>query len=286
MVANTFHIDPKLIAVVRDLEWVIKAIALGHYNGHKVSKKLGSGIEFSQYRPYSQGDDLRQLDWKMYARTDRFYIRQSETEADIEVNFIIDTSRSMRYEEDGLDKLTFAKLLCGVLAFIAKENGDTIHLSGQDATTRKNDSRQWIRLLNRLHLAGETDRFVKPHIQGGRHRELYVIVSDMYEEERILPFVKSLKTRRNEVILFHVLGAKERSFDFRGTVKMKDLETSETLQLNADAYGDQYRESLGHWLEGVKQELLISGIDYYDVDFNVAVDLVVQRFLNLRKRLL
>ncbi|MEO1254564.1 MAG: DUF58 domain-containing protein, partial [Bacteroidota bacterium] len=129
MSSSLFQIDPEVISSIREFDWAIRSLAMGEYYGIKQSRRLGTGMEFSQYRPYSQGDDLRQLDWKMYARTDKFYIKQSEVETNIDVTFIIDTSRSMNYQEDNWSKLEASKMLCGILAYVALQNGDWISLA-------------------------------------------------------------------------------------------------------------------------------------------------------------
>ncbi len=286
MAVAPFHIDPGVLASIKDFDWVIRSLALGHYVGKKPSKRLGVGMEFSQYRPYSQGDDLRQLDWKMYARTDRFYVRQSEVEANVDVSFVIDTSRSMLYEEGDLSKLTYAKLLCGVLGFIARENGDHISLTDGESSLSGNDKRHWLRFLHRLQHLEVTQHFNAPVINNKRSKELFVVISDLYEDEILVPFVQSLRTPRNEVVVFHLLGSQEKSLDFTGPVRMKDLETGTSLQLTAEDHANEYTRQLDQWLSSLKHDFHSRGIDYYQVDFSRPMHQTINQFLNHRKRLL
>ncbi|MEQ9404288.1 MAG: DUF58 domain-containing protein [Cyclobacteriaceae bacterium] len=287
MAEEIFHIDPEVLASIHDFDWAIRSLALGEYLGRKQSKRLGVGMEFSQYRPYSQGDDLRQLDWKMYARTDKFYIRQSEIETNIDATFIIDNSKSMLYEESGWSKLNEAKLLCGVLGYVAMENGDWIGLADEVSMKSGNDARHWMRYLNRLHLIEAVENFQLPFIENRKSKELFVVVSDLYDDnDDMLPFIHTLKTPGNEVIVFHLMGKKEESLDFGSGAKMKDLETGATVQLNPEAYQRTYKRRIKEWKKELAHDFLIRGIDYHVVDFTKPVAMLINAFLNRRKQLL
>lgn len=287
MSKSLLHIDPEVLASLHDFDWAIRSMALGQYIGKKRSKRLGTGMEFSQYRPYSQGDDLRQLDWKMYARTDKFYIKQAEVETNVDVTFIIDTSRSMLYEEEGLSKLKVAKLLCGVLGYVAIENGDLIGLADETAMKSGNDSRHWTRYLNRLQQMQDSRSFEIPFIESKRSKELFVFVSDLYDEEnQITSFIKTLKSSRNEVIVFHLMGNKERELDFGNAIKFQDLETEHTVQLNPQVIRKSYQDQLSTWENQLSHEFLINGIDYDRMEFTTPVEELINSFLNRRKQLL
>ncbi|MEQ9229895.1 MAG: DUF58 domain-containing protein [Cyclobacteriaceae bacterium] len=284
---SILHIDPKILASIQDFDWFIRSLAMGEYHGRKRSGKLGVGMEFSQYRPYSQGDDLRQLDWKMYARTDKFYIKQSEVETNVEVTFIIDSSRSMLYEEKAWSKLNFAKLLTGVLGFVAMENGDWIGLADNVTVKSGNDSRYWKRFLNRLQLMEANQTFEAPFVENRRVKELFVVISDLYDDQQtIIPFINSLKSPRNEVIVFHVMGRIEEDLEFGSAIKLRDLETDETVQLNSDAHRSSYLRQIAEWKNQLENQFLLKGIDYHHVDFTMPIEDSVNSFLNRRKRLL
>lgn len=287
MSKSLLHIDPEVLASIHDFDWAIRSLALGEYIGKKRSKRLGTGMEFSQYRPYSQGDDLRQLDWKMYARTDKFYIKQAEMETNVDVTFIIDNSRSMLYEEEGLSKLDAAKLLCGVLGYVALQNGDLIGLADETAMKSGNDSRHWTRYLNRLQAIQDVKSFEAPFVENKRSKELFVFVSDLYDEDnRITSFIKTLKSSRNEVIVFHLMGNKERTLDFGNAIKFQDLETERTVQLNPQVAKKSYEEQLSAWERQLSHDFLIKGIDYNSVDFTTPISDIINSFLNRRKQLL
>jgi uncharacterized protein (DUF58 family) len=287
MPQTLLHIDPEVLASIHDFDWAVRSLALGEQMGRKRSKRLGVGLEFSQYRPYSQGDDLRQLDWKMYARTDKFYIKQSDVETNVNVTFIIDTSRSMLYKEDGMSKLDAAKLLSGVLGFVAIENGDTIGLADEASMKAGNDAKHWRRYLNRLQLMKVAPSFTEPYIENRRSKELFVLISDLYDEKEDIPlFIKALKSPRNEVIVFHLMGKKEENLDLGNTVRIKDLETNQSIQLSPSSLLESYKSKVESWKKDLAHDFLINGIDYHSIHFTDTVSDIVNAFLNKRKQLL
>ena len=121
-------LKPEVLNSVTGLELIARIIVEGFMTGSNKSQAVGSGQEFSQYRSYEPGDDLRQLDWKMYARSERYFIKQAEIETNITVKFMIDASHSMAYTEDGFSKLQYAKVLTAALAFLARKQSDTFGL--------------------------------------------------------------------------------------------------------------------------------------------------------------
>lgn len=287
MPQTLLHIDTSVLASIHDFDWTIRSLAMGEQMGKKRSKRLGVGMEFSQYRPYSQGDDLRQLDWKMYARTDKFYIKQSEIETNVNVTFIIDNSKSMSYEEEGASKLDIAKLLAGVLGFVAIENGDWIALADKDNMRSGSDSKHWTRYLHRLQNMEVTPTFNEPYIENKRSRELFVFIGDLYDEdEKAMTFIKSLKSPRNEVIVFHLMGEKEENLDFGNALRVKDLESNQSIQLNPTSLMETYQGRISQWKEELSHEFLINGIDYHHMLFNSNMSDLVNLFLNKRKQVL
>lgn len=287
MPKTLLHIDPEVLASIHDFEWAVRSLALGEQIGRKRSKRLGVGMEFSQYRPYSQGDDLRQLDWKMYARTNKFYIKQSEVETNVNVTFIIDNSRSMMYKEEVLTKLDAAKLLAGVLGFVAIENGDRIGLADESSMKAGNDAKHWRRYLNRLQLMKETSSFSEPYIENRRSKELFVFISDLYDENEDLPeFIKALKSPRNEVIVFHMMGEKEEKLDFGSVIKVNDLESNKSIQLNTSSLKEDYQANITEWKNQLAHDFLINGIDYHHICFTSPISAIINAFLNKRKQLL
>lgn len=281
----------ELLTNIEEFDWLVKTLALGEHMGKKNSKRLGAGLEFSQYRPYSQGDDLRQLDWKIYARTDKFYIKQSEIDTNISVTFIPDQSASMKYEEDRWSKQAHSKLLIAILAFLSSENGDKYGVSGIHSgdlgLVPHIGKKHWQRFLNHLIALPESKEFSKPTIPKVQEKELFVVFSDLYDkDEEWLSFIKTLKTRRNEVIIFHLMGDQELTFNFSKTTLFRDLEDNTELKVDPAAFKENYQKNLTQWIERLREGFRNEGIDYALVNMSEPIDQVINRFLWHRKKLI
>ena len=148
-------LNPTILNSITGLELVARAIVEGFMSGSNKSQSIGSGQEFSQYKNYQPGDDLRQLDWKMFARSERYFIKEAEIETNITVKFMLDASRSMSYSEDTISKLQFAKVMIAALAFLARKQGDTFGLFSVNdqqiqSVLPRFEQQQFIRLLTTL----------------------------------------------------------------------------------------------------------------------------------------
>lgn len=287
---RTLGLRKELLSSIEDFDWLVKTVALGEHIGKKSSRRLGVGLEFSQYRPYSQGDDLRQLDWKIYARTNKFYIKQSEIDTNISVTFIPDQSASMKYEENNWSKQAHAKLMMAVLAFLSTEAGDKYGVSGigeQDLGLVPHiGKKHWQRFLNHLINLDESILFSKPMIPKVQEKELFVVFSDLYEKDsEWMNFIRNLKTRRNEVIVFHLMGDEELTFNFRKTTLFKDLEDGSELKVDPTSLKDAYLERLNSWIEGLREEFRNEGVDYVLVNMSDPIDEVINKFMWHRKKL-
>jgi hypothetical protein len=279
-------IDPTAISNIVQFDWKVRAIAQGYKFGKKLSRKLGSGLEFSQYRPYSQGDDIRKLDWKMYARSDRYYIKESEIETQLEVTFVLDTSRSMSYQEGKHSKFQYAKLLTGIMAYLSLQEGDSVGLAAAGYQISGQDPGRWKRFVHELTGRQLTDRFVAPGIVNMHRKELFVVLTDHYDRENDIPeFVKNLKSNRNEIIILHLLGNKERTLEFETGDRFQDLETGQILTFDPSKKR-HYTDQLTQWTNSLYQQYLSLGIDYLSVDFTQPFAEVMMRLQQHRKNLL
>lgn len=272
--------DPSLLESVSDFDWLIRALAKGILFGGRHSLRLGAGMEFSQYRPYSQGDDLRRLDWKMYGRTERYYIKQSEIETDIHFNLVIDHSLSMTYAEDNVSKLNQVKLLVALFGYIALRNGDSFSLiMSEKQLPAGHGDKQWQRLLHELvELEPVTD--FHPKSLKGYTPGVTLVFSDFFGEGTDWPNVlKDYKRPRTEVFAFHLLGKAEQSLDFSGSVAFEDLETQKKVKVNARQQAEDYQTRFVNWIEQFKFELMKQGIRYEPVLLGDHPGELVQHFV-------
>jgi uncharacterized protein (DUF58 family) len=284
------QLDPKVLMTIKDLQLLAKTVIDGFMNGFNKSKVKGPGLEFSQYRSYQPGDDLRWLDWKMYARSDRYYIRESEVETTISVRFLIDASASMSHNDNGVKKIDYAKFLAASLAYLANLQGDSVGLytlanGGLYAMASKPDPQHLQRLFYQLDQIEPTGKFTKPiHYKelfaGSGRKELLVFITDMYQtNNEITQLLDSLAALRHEIIVFHLMGQNELDFDFKGYGALEDLETGETIAINAQESKDIYHETLEKHISTIRMQLLGKRIFYRMISTGQPLDEALKDFL-------
>jgi uncharacterized protein (DUF58 family) len=287
-------LNPSLLNSISGLELVARTIVEGFMSGSNKSQSVGAGQEFSQYRSYQSGDDLRQLDWKMFARSERYYIKEAEIETNITVKFMLDASRSMSYEE-GISKLQYAKVMMAALAYLARKQGDTFGLFAVNDQQIKSvlprfEQQQFIRFLTELINVKSEGAWEKAkgieQLFDHHGKELIIFISDLYDEEGdIQQFISRLKTNRNEVIVFHLTGKHETDLDFEGSFTFEDLETGMKTKADTRIQQKEYRERVQSWLNQSRTWMLEKQINYQLVKMNEPVEEVLRDFLTIRKRL-
>lgn len=289
-------LTPENLSSVKGLELVAKTVLAGHSSGLNRSRRVGQGMEFSQYRSYEPGDDLRLLDWKMLARSSRYYIKQAEIDTNIAVKFIVDASASMLHEENGLSKMDYCRFFCATLGFLSKHQGDAVglfSLNESELTTLypKAQIQHFNRFLHRLVEIENKGKWPNDAIRSSqlhdlRHKELVIFISDMYEEEdELSQFVISLKTKRNEVILIQLMGVEELDFAYDKVVTFEDLETNKKIKLDASKAALEYKDNLTQHLTKVKELASQNGIEYLLVNTENGIGKVLNQFLKSRNSL-
>lgn len=288
-------LKPEILNTVSGLELIARVIVEGFMSGSNKSQSVGAGQEFSQYKNYQAGDDLRQLDWKMFARSERYYVKQADIETNITVKFMLDASHSMSYAEDGISKLQYAKVMTAALAYLARKQSDTF---GLFAVNDKNvkvvqprfEQQQFIRFLTELVQLKSEGTWKKGGVEqlfDHHGKEMIVFITDLYDEsEDLQHFISRLKTPRNEVIVFHLMGKHETDFDFDGSFTFEDLETG--LRTKADTLVQQkeYAKRVNEWLKTSRGWMLEKQINYYLISINEPVETVLRNFLTVRKSLI
>lgn len=289
-------LKPEILNTINGLELVARIVVEGFMSGSNKSQSVGAGQEFSQYRSYQPGDDLRQLDWKMFGRSERYYIKQAEIETNITVKFIVDTSHSMSYAEQGNTKLQYAKLLAAALAYLARKQSDTF---GLYAVNDKNlrmvqprfEQQQFVRFLAELitlKAEGSWGKGNDMELLFDHHgKELIVFITDMYDDtEDLQRFISRLKTPRNEVVIFHLIGQHERDLTFGGAFTFEDLENGLRTKVDTLQQQEIYKQKVNNWLKETRTWMLEKQIGYYLVSMEKPLEEVLRDFLTIRKRLL
>jgi uncharacterized protein (DUF58 family) len=289
-------LKPEVINSVSGLSLISRVIVDGYLSGLNRSRRVGSGQEFSQYRGYEPGDDLRLLDWKMLARSGRYYIKQSEIDTYITVKFIVDASKSMLHQEDEISKMEFANVLVASLAHLAQTQGDAVGLltvndqrleALQPAIGKQHFNRFLYQLLQLRNQGAWPKNIASEKLHNRSHKELIFFITDFYEnDEEITKMVKQLKTTRNEVAVLHLLGKNELNFDYKGQVVFEDLETGTKIKVNAKEAKEEYLQALTQSMTKTKSELLANGIGYELFTLDSHIGEALQLFLKKRSNLL
>jgi uncharacterized protein (DUF58 family) len=285
-------LKPEILSSVTGLELVARIVVQGFMSGSNSSQSIGIGQEFSQYRNYEPGDDLRQLDWKMYARSERYFIKQAEIETNITVKFMVDASQSMGYEEDGISKLQYAKVMAAALAYLARKQGDTFGLYVVNdqmvhIVQPRFEQQQFMRFLHELVHAKPDSKWKKEGIEmlfDHHGKEMIIFLTDLYDEDGdLLHFISRLKTQRNEVIVFHLLGQREMNLDFDGSFTFRDLENNSTRKVDTRTQKKEYTERIREWVRQSRLALLEKNVNYFAVSMGEPVEKILRDFLKIRK---
>ncbi len=288
-------LDPKVLMTIKNLPLLAKTVIDGFMNGFNKSTVKGPGLEFSQYRMYQPGDDLRWLDWRMFARSDRYYIRESEVETSISVRLLIDASASMNHDDNGIKKIDYARFLAASLAYLVNLQGDAAGLyvfkeGDLFSLASKNDPQHLQRIYHQLDNISPSGTFTKPVrykelFAGAGRKEMLVFITDMYQQDNeIFKLLDSLTALRHEVIVFHLMCKNELDFDFKGYAAVEDLETGETIEIDTLQAKKVYQEKLDAHLINIRMQLLNKQIYYRMISTSQPLDLALRDFLVQRKK--
>ena len=287
-------LDPTILASIKDLSLAARMTIDGFMTGLHQSRVKGPGLEFSQYRSYQPGDDLRWLDWKMYARSDRYYIRESEIETSISVRFILDASRSMDHSDGALTKIQYARYVAACLGYLAYLQGDAIGLSVvsgevvQNLSSRR-DAAQLSRFIYQLEHAQPSGRFPNRTLfadEAAPKKSLFVFISDLYEHQgEITRLLETLSALGNEVIVLHLMGAGELDMDFGAYTTLEDLETGERLPFHPRDQAETYRLNLETHLGTLRTRLHEKRIAYHLLPLRQPPAEALRTFLRARAQM-
>lgn len=293
-VASSRYLAPATLHAIHDLRLVASIVVEGFLSGEHRNLRPDAGVEFQQHRGYQPGDDPRRLDWKLYARSGRFFIRESEVERDVIVRLIVDASASMAYAEDGLSKLDYARYLAAALAFLADRQGDRValHLLSEGGSVEVPASLRGAtlpRLFDRLERASAGGALPDLYREGNgcfntREREVVILLSDLYEDnDELRRSAETWAALGHELIVLQIVGRREREWDWQGDFVFQDLESAERVQGDARALAAGYRRRFEEFLARWKSEVSGLGQTYDLFSLDRPLDDALRHFL-LRRR--
>ncbi len=261
-------LDPSVLAGISGLDLVAKTVVDGFVAGLHRSPDFGFSQEFAEYRAYSPGDDLRHVDWNVFARTERAYLKRYRGETNSMLTVLLDASNSMKFSSHSVTKMDYARFTAASLFYLAIQNQ-------RDAAG-----------LEHAEPRARTD-FAKPlhHFQQFlRRRGIVVFISDFYESaEKIVRTIEPLRFHGNEVVLFHILDPKEIRPDFREPATLVDLETQERIEITPEYVRDEYRTKMGAHMESLRDKARGSGMDYHLLVTDRPLDDSLREYLSIRQ---
>jgi len=288
-------LDPATLASISGLDLVAKTVVDGFVAGLHRSPDFGFSQEFAEYRAYSEGDDLRHVDWNVFARTDKCFLKRYRGETNTQLLLLLDVSASMAYGSHGVTKIDYARFVAASLCYMANLQRDAAGLilfkdEVDNYVAPSTRQGQLFRLLHAIEKAepGARTDYSKPfiHFQNFLHRRgIVVVLSDFYEQpETIIRTVEPLRYHGNEVILFHVLDPQEIKPKFREPVLLVDMEnTGEALEVSPEYARNEYRHKIDSHIENLSSKARSAGLDYFLMDTSRPLDEGLREYLAVRK---
>jgi uncharacterized protein (DUF58 family) len=287
-------LDPALLARIDNLELVARTVVDGFISGLHRSSYLGRSVDFAEHRAYMPGDDIRRIDWRVFGRSDRFFVKEFEADTNANFTILLDVSRSMAYGSGGVTKLDYARFLAASLAWFARRQRDRIGLITFDramGTFIPPSAKHLDVVLHALDVlepggAGALDAPLERIAELVRRKSLLLLISDLYADpDAVVRAVGRLAAGGNDVMVFQVLDPAERTFPFTDVSDFEDLETGERLPIVPGEQREEYLALMDAHLSTVGRGLIAAGVDYALFDTSSPLDFALFEFLTRRQRL-
>jgi uncharacterized protein (DUF58 family) len=287
-------LDPQVLAGISTLDLVARTVVDGFVSGLHRSPDFGFSQEFAEYRPYTPGDDPRHIDWNVFSRTERTYLKRYHGETNTLVTIMLDASASMRYSTQDFSKLDYARFLGASLAYLANHQRDASGLIVFDEDVREfiPASSRYGQLAKMLHamdraVEGTQTDFEKPLLhfrQFTRRRGIVAILSDFYgDPAAIVKHIEPLRYRGNDVVLFQILDPQEIEPKFRNTQIFVDMETERKLEVSPEYLMGPYRQRIQQHITAMEAECRRTGLDYMLMPSDKPLDAGLREYLTIRQ---
>jgi len=287
------YLDPATLASISSLDLVARTVVDGFIAGMHRSPEFGFSQEFAEYRAYTPGDDLRHIDWNVFARTEKMFLKRFHGETNSQLLILLDVSASMSFG-GRVSKLEYAKFLAASLAYMGSVQRDAtgIIIFDDDVRNYVPPSGRQGQLMRALHAineakAGTSTDLAKPflHFQQYLHRRgIVAVISDFYDDpETVVRHIEPLRYRGNDVALFHIVDPAELEPDFRDPVLLEDLETGSTIEISPDYAQGEYRERFRKHLAALRDTAQAAGLDYTLMNTAKPLDAGLREYLTIRR---
>jgi uncharacterized protein (DUF58 family) len=295
LVPGARYVDPKVLARVKDLELLARTVVDGFINGLHRAPYFGASIDFAEHRGYVPGDDIRRVDWRLYARTDRYFIKQYEADTNANFSVLLDVSKSMGFASQGVSKLEYGKFLAACLAYLSHRQRDRVGIVTFDSdvvahvpvsakhfnvllhTLDRAKAERPGRLLHNLTLLAE-------HF---KRRSILALISDLYENpDDLMEALRPYSFLGNDFVIFHVLDPAEIEFPYKDSSRFQDLESGEEMPVVPEVFAAQYRKLMQEHIGAIRQRCSDARMDYVLLDTSKPLDEALFAYLGNRERLM
>jgi uncharacterized protein (DUF58 family) len=286
-------LHPETIARISRLELRARQVVEGFISGMHRSPFFGHSVEFVQHREYTPGDDIRHLDWKVWSKTDKFYIKQFEEETNLRSHLVVDVSNSMHYGRGPLDKYNYACTIAACLGYLLLRQQDAVGLMTFDEDVRqvvpaRSQNTHIDALVKAMHTSRPRDKtdpekILRRVAENAPGRGLIILISDLLvDREALFRGLEMLRHGRHDVLVFHVMDEEELTFPFSGTTRFEGMEELDHVLCDPRSLREGYLEVLQEYLVEVRRGCARKGIDYMLVHTKEYLDAVLSKFLHHR----
>jgi uncharacterized protein (DUF58 family) len=288
-------VDPKVLSRIGNLELLARTVVEGFINGMHRAPYFGASIDFAEHRGYVAGDDIRRVDWRLFARTDRYYVKQYEADTNTNLSVLLDISRSMKFASKGIAKLDYGCYIGACLAYLAQRQRDRVGCITFDndiVTHIPPSAKHFNVVLHTLDRArperpGNLTIPLNKMAEHFKRRGILVLISDFYEEpDAILEAIKPLRFLGNDLIVFHVLDPAEIDFGYEDASSFEDLESGEQIPVVPESLAAEYRSMIRAHIDSLTTKFSEHRIDYTMVNTAEPLDRALFSYLSSRERLM
>ena len=296
--SNTFkeYMNVSTINKIDNLFLRARLVVEGFIIGMHKSPYHGFSVEFSEHRPYGYGDEIKFIDWKLWGKTDRFYIKQFEEETNLKCHLILDKSASMNYSSDNISKFDYAKNLSAALAYLMIKQQDAVGLTTFDdkiditiaPKSKKGHLNLLLQTMHKAKVGGETNVPLLLHslAESINKRGLIILISDLLDDEKkIINALRHFRHKGHEVIIFHVLDPKEIDLSFDDNINFIDMENNQKLLVDSRQIKNKYIKAVNKFCSYYKDECLRNKIDYVFLNTMDSLDVSLMQYLMKRSQI-
>ena len=289
-------LTPDIISRLNNLSLKARFVVEGFIVGLHKSPYHGFSVEFSEHRAYGAGDEIRHVDWKLWGKTDRFFIKQFEEETNLKSYLLVDQSLSMTYKSKTMTKLEYAQILAASLGYLMLKQQDAVGLTLFDDRIRVNISAKSKRshlniILSKMqNIIAGPETTIAPVLhktaEAIKKRGLIILISDLFDDpDKVLSGLQHFRYKGHEVIVFHVLDPQELTLDFTQRTRFRDMESGEEIVTDPWHIQSDYQKSMEQFCDYIKSNCRQKNIDYVQLSTDLPLDMALSEYLIKRKRI-